>query len=44
MKATKLKNCGASNAAAKTPKMNMGGYMKKQKPKAYGGGYMKKKK
>ena len=47
MKATKLINCGASNAASKTPKMAMGGYMKIEKPKklgAYGGGYMKKKK
>lgn len=44
MKTTKLKNCGASNAASKTPKMNMGGYMKKQKLGAYGGGYMKKNK
>jgi len=47
MKVTKLKDCGASNAAAKAkPKMMMGGMaMKKKKPAmGYGGMAHKKKK
>jgi hypothetical protein len=44
MKVTKLKDCGASNAAAKAkPKMMMGGMAMKKKP-AYGYGGMAKKK